>query len=253
MKIRTLIAEDDLSQRNVLLEYARGLNLEVISTVSSGTRIVEEVLSKKPDLLLLDISLMKLNGLEAYKRILEMGLSPHVIFISGSLDSHHLVGAFEYDSLDYIVKPFTFERFSKAINKARNAIQARSLIELPTENPVRWIKMKQKYRELRLKEDQIILVEKNNLLRNKSLVYLSNGNVEETSTQLSEIKESCSDMIVYSHRSYLINLMHVVGILPDQVIPKNFVIQFERPDITAPLTRKYYREIRESYERLKGR
>lgn len=252
MKIKTIIAEDDLSQRTVVHEYASELGLEVVCTVSSGTRLVEETLLHQPDLLFLDISLMKLNGLDAYRRILEMGLNPNLIIISGSIDSKHLVAGFEFDSVDYIVKPYTFDRFAKAVNKAKRTIEAKHLLMNSTsDNPSRWILMKQNYRELRLKEDQILLVEKSNLFRNRTNVYLINGTIEETTSQLSEIKDLCSELIVYSHRAYLINLAHVVGIQPDKFISKNFIVQFENTGLTAPLTRRYYKDFQDSYDRYK--
>ncbi|WP_240416710.1 LytR/AlgR family response regulator transcription factor [Paenibacillus periandrae] len=252
MKIKTIIAEDDLSQRTVLNKFAIELGLDVVCTVSSGTRLVEEVVQRQPDLLLLDISLIKLNGLDAYRQILTLGLNPNVIIISGSIDSKHLVAGFEVGSVDYIVKPYTFERFSKAINKAKHAIETKHLLPSNVDKDARLILMKQKYRELQLKEDQIIFVEKCNTFRNRTNVYLTNGTIEETTTQLSEIKERCSEKIVYSHRSFLINLIHVAGIQPDKLITKAFVIQFENTIRTAPLSRRKYNEILEYYERFRN-
>lgn len=250
MNIRTIIAEDNPSQRTVIDMYANKLGLDVICTVSSGTRLVDETMKWKPDLLLLDISLSKLNGLDAYKQILELGLNPNVIIITGSLDSRHLITGYEYDSLDYIVKPITFDRFEKAINKAKRMIEAKLVLENLDERNHRLITLTHNYREFTVSEDQIFLIEKTPSSRNRTTVYLVNGEMIETTNQLSEIKENCSGKIVYSHRSYLINMTHIRSIQPDALISRNFIVNFNNQSKTAPLTKRYYKEFQESYESL---
>ncbi|RRJ54818.1 DNA-binding response regulator [Paenibacillus oralis] len=239
---KVLIAEDDIHQMSLLKKIINDMDLVIVSTVSSGIRLIEETKQHKPDIILLDIRLKKLDGISGIKEIHAAGLHPQVIFVTGSLKPEHLLAGFEFESVDYITKPINEIRLKKAINKAKDQIHAKKLLDADVQESIHWVILKQNYRDVTVAENQIIYVEKDKLHRNKYIVHLKDGTLLETSTQLKEIKEMCSDNLVYSHRSYLVNALYIAAIQPDGHISKSYTISLEHTSDKVPLTKKNINE-----------
>src|SRR6266496_3758915 len=107
--IRTLIVDDEPIARKTI----RGLiqhdpDIEVIGECGNGFAAVEMIESNTPDLLFLDIQMPGLNGFETLASI-ENGNYPEVIFVT-AFDTYAL-RAFDVHALDYLLKPYTDERF----------------------------------------------------------------------------------------------------------------------------------------------
>jgi two-component system response regulator LytT len=252
-RYKVIIAEDDIHQMSLLKMYASELGLVVVSTVSSGVRLVEEAKIHKPDIVLLDIGLKKKDGITAFKEILEAGIHPELIFVTGSLDPQHILAGFEFDSVDYLTKPVQEARFNRAIKKAKEAIYAKKLLQAAVEpENIKWVVLKQNYRDVTIAENQIIFVAKDKLARNKYNVHLKDRTILETSTQLKDIKEMCSDNLVYSHRSYLVNVLYITSIQPDGLFSKNYNISLEYTDEKVPLTKKNYLEASDVFSKFRA-
>jgi DNA-binding LytR/AlgR family response regulator len=250
-RYKVLIAEDDFHQMSLLKRCATEMDLVIVSTVSSGIRLIEETKLHKPDIILLDIGLKKLDGISAIKEIHAAGLYPQMIFVSGSLNPEHLLAGFELESVDYITKPINENRFKKAIHKAKEQIHARILLDADNQETINWVVLKQNYRDVTVAENQIIYVEKDKLFRNKYIVHLKDGTIVETSTQLKEIKEMCSDNLVHSHRSYLVNVLYITAIQPDGHINKSYNISLSHTPDKVPLTKKNYNEAAEVFAKFR--
>ncbi|WP_109852072.1 LytTR family DNA-binding domain-containing protein [Aquimarina sp. AU58] len=116
--INCLIIEDEHGAQEVLQNYIdRTPFVNCLGVYESGLDIRFEEL-KKVDFMFLDIQLPELNGLSFLKTLIN---PPKVIVTTAYPD--YAVDAFEEDVLDYLVKPFSYERFFKAITRARNQIQ----------------------------------------------------------------------------------------------------------------------------------
>jgi DNA-binding LytR/AlgR family response regulator len=116
--LRTFILEDDVMMRNVLRSYVKrtaGLVLTGSSScpVESGALLAEEPV----DLLFLDIGLPILDG---FRFLASLASRPLVVVVSARPD--HAAKAFDHDVIDYLYKPFTYERFLKAVERARASL-----------------------------------------------------------------------------------------------------------------------------------
>ena len=122
MEIKCLIVDDEQLARKLLQEYiAKMPNLELAGQCKNPLEAME-VLGKTPvDLMFLDIQMPELTGVEFLKT---MQKRPVVIFTTAY--SEYALEGYELDIVDYLVKPFSFERFVKAINKASEYIQLKS-------------------------------------------------------------------------------------------------------------------------------
>lgn len=114
MKITCLIVDDEPLARNLLGEYAAKVPyLEVKETCASAIEAMEILRGEHVDLLLLDIQMPDITG-TAFVKTLQR--KPLVIFTTAYSD--YALEGYELDVVDYLLKPITFERFLRAIDKA---------------------------------------------------------------------------------------------------------------------------------------
>ena len=116
--ITVLIVEDDPMVGFINKQYLNNIgDIEVLGPVYEESEIISLLESKKIDIILLDVFLPKKSGIEILKEIRNRKFLVDVIIISAANNSEDLKEAFAYGAIDYIVKPFQFERFEEAINK----------------------------------------------------------------------------------------------------------------------------------------
>ena len=114
MMYRALIVDDEELARQLIASYLK--RIQTIEVVGSCKNAVEAltILNRQPvDLLFLDIQMPGITGVEMIRTLVD----PPVIILTTAYSEYALEG-FELDVTDYLLKPFSFERFSRAINKA---------------------------------------------------------------------------------------------------------------------------------------
>lgn len=110
---RTILIDDEPLARNILREYLKGHpQFEVVAECGDGFGGVKAIAQHKPDLIFLDIQMPKINGFE----MLELLESPPGVIFTTAFDEYAMQ-AFERHAIDYLLKPFSQERFDKAIDK----------------------------------------------------------------------------------------------------------------------------------------
>ncbi|HEY6119076.1 MAG TPA: LytTR family DNA-binding domain-containing protein [Pyrinomonadaceae bacterium] len=124
-KVRTLIVDDESLARRTL----RGLlladpEIEVIGECRSGSEAVAFIRKQTPDLLFLDIQMPGMSGFETLSQIGVENI-PAIVFVT-AYDKYALK-AFEVHAIDYLLKPFTDERFAAALNQAKMQVQMKEV------------------------------------------------------------------------------------------------------------------------------
>ncbi len=115
MKIRCAIIDDEPLSIKVVEKYLADLpQLELVATCKNAFEAMELLRKESIDLIFLDINMPKLSGVSFLK---SLSKPPLVIFITAYPE--YAVEGFELEALDYLLKPFSFERFLKAINRAQ--------------------------------------------------------------------------------------------------------------------------------------
>lgn len=134
---RVLIIDDEPLARMVLQEYLQGMHdFEVIQECGDGFEGIKAINQHKPDLVFLDVQMPKINGFEMLE-LLEQ--RPAVIFATAF--DEYAIKAFEAHAVDYLLKPFSKERFEKAVEKyqgqnaAHNKKQTAELLETAAFSP----------------------------------------------------------------------------------------------------------------------
>lgn len=121
MKIRSLIIDDEPLAQRVIERYAEDLPcLEIIRKCSSAVEAIEVLHNEEIDLLFLDINMPRLSGLDFLKTF----KNPPLVIIVTAYSEFALQG-FELDVVDYLMKPYSFDRFARAVRKADELLRGR--------------------------------------------------------------------------------------------------------------------------------
>ena len=119
MKIQCLIVEDEPLARNLLADYVRKVPyLELLDTCINPIHAMDVLHNKQVDLLFLDVQMPEITGLGLLK-ILKA--KPLVILTTAY--SEYALEGYEHDVVDYLLKPISFERFLKAVDKVSQRLQ----------------------------------------------------------------------------------------------------------------------------------
>jgi two-component system LytT family response regulator len=118
---RAIIVDDEELARSIIREYlADHVEIEIVAECSNGFEAVKAVTELKPDLLFLDVQMPKLNGFE----VLEL-VESDVVVIFITAYEQYAVKAFEVHAVDYLLKPFSRERFDEALERAKEKLELR--------------------------------------------------------------------------------------------------------------------------------
>ena len=113
-KIKIIIIDDESLSREITKEYLSAKNnIEIAAECSNGFEAIKKINELKPDLIFLDIQMPKLNRFE----VLEL-LDDHPVIIFTNAYDNFAIKAFEVNAADYLLKPFSEERFNEALQKA---------------------------------------------------------------------------------------------------------------------------------------
>jgi two-component system, LytTR family, response regulator LytT len=114
MKLKCLIVEDEPIAQDILKSYLDKIDFaEVAAQMNNAIEAFNFLKINSVDLLFLDIKMPQMTGLELLKALPE---KPKVVITSAYRD--YAIDAFDLDVIDYLLKPYSFERFRKAVNKA---------------------------------------------------------------------------------------------------------------------------------------
>jgi len=102
---RVLIVDDEPALLDLLLAYFLASQCEV-ETATNGTEAVVAVSRQRPDVVLLDINMPRMNGVEALKEIMKIDQSISVIMVTGNLELPATVDAIRNGAFGYVPKPF---------------------------------------------------------------------------------------------------------------------------------------------------
>ena len=122
-KLRTLIVDDEpLARRTIRDLLAEDPEVEVVGECGTGAEAVESIRTRPPDLLFLDIQMPGMDGFDVLSQV-ELERISAVIFVT-AYDAYALK-AFEVHALDYLLKPFTDDRFREALARAKSHVEMR--------------------------------------------------------------------------------------------------------------------------------
>jgi len=215
VKITAVIVDDEELARAVLREYLSGHpDIEIVAECSNGFEAVKAVSELAPDLLFLDIQMPKLNGFEVLELI---GQGPAVVFVTAY--DQYALRAFEVHAVDYLLKPFTPERLSEALERTRQRMEQHKASPVPdlvkqtraSTKPVERVLVKDGSRVHVIPVDKIDYIEAQD-----DYVGIKTGGKEylkqDTMAELESLLPP--ERFIRIHRSYILNIDRLMRLEP---------------------------------------
>jgi len=199
--LKAIIVDDEPLAHEIILDYLADIPfVEVVAQCYLATQALNYISENQVDLLFLDVNMPKLSGLELLKVLTN---KPQVIITSAYQE--YALESFELDVCDYLLKPYRYDRFLKAINKAHEQVKLQGLstepcTEVDNEEQTIFIKVDKKLIQLNLAE--IVFFE---AYGNYVKVWL-NETVYLTPRTLSSFEEQLADnqAFIRVHKSFII-------------------------------------------------
>jgi two-component system LytT family response regulator len=211
IKIRTLIIDDESLARDLLRHYlTNDGRVEIIGECSNGFEGLLAIQGLNPDLVFLDIQMPKITGFE----MLELITSPPEIIFSTAYDQY-AIRAFETNAIDYLLKPYPYERVVAALNKAveklkikRTSPQIGKLLETFDENSgiINRVVVKLGRKIRIIPVESIYYIESQD---DFVMIYCKEGHFLKQKTMKFFEKHLDADHFVRVHRSYLLNISYI--------------------------------------------
>jgi len=131
-KLGAVLVDDEELARALLREFIESSpDIEILGECANGFEAVKAITEQKPDLVFLDIQMPKLDGFEVLELI---GQDVAVIFVTAY--DQYAMRAFDEHAVDYLLKPFSLDRFQKALERARQRLGAKGSEQAPAVKPV---------------------------------------------------------------------------------------------------------------------
>jgi two-component system LytT family response regulator len=125
--IHVLVADDEAPARQRLIDLLRrDSQVEAVAEAADGEAAVESIQERHPDLVFLDVQMPELDGLGVIDAIGAAEM-PLTVFVTAY--DQHAIRAFESNALDYLLKPFSDERFEATMARAKSRLDERSIRE----------------------------------------------------------------------------------------------------------------------------
>ena len=215
VKYNCLVVDDEPIARKIIVNYIEQMPLlQLMAERINAFDAIEYLRTNhNVDIIFLDINMPNLSGFELV-RILQ----PRQPVIFTTAYAEYAVESYELSAVDYLVKPFSFERFTKAVYKAVNVVKraGRPAPEIvPDKTRVIFIKSDGKNYPVSI--DDILYCE---AMKNYTMVVLNNGQKLMPLIPLSKFETSLSQAggaFIQIHRSYLISMKNITAVSPTHV------------------------------------
>ncbi|MEM8762964.1 MAG: LytTR family DNA-binding domain-containing protein [Bacteroidota bacterium] len=223
-RFKTLVVDDELeAQKRLQLYLGKFEALELLPSCQNGKEALDIIREATPDIVFLDVEMPEMNGLEVLKHCTPP--FPYIIFVTAY--NQYAVEAFAQNAVDYILKPYTFERITISVERAIDAIEKDRLSLLneqlkdllfslsdksqmrPTKNYVQRIAVKSIGQTTFVPVAEIIHIEAADQYVE---VHTSKKKhmVRESMDKLESILNPST--FFRTHRSHIVNLKHVVAL-----------------------------------------
>ena len=240
--IKAILIDDEPLARSIVKEFLQNHEqIEIVQECNDGFEGVKAIMQLKPNLIFLDIQMPKINGFEMLELLEE---KPAVIFTTAF--DEFAIKAFETHAVDYLLKPFTKERFDKALEKFFNQapiykkntealLQSASTLPSQSERVVVKTAGKIKIipvpeiRYLEAADDYVkIFTNEGSFLKNKTMGFFENILPQ--------------DQFVRTHRSFIINVQEITRIDPYE---KENHLAILKSGARIPVSKNGYGKLRE--------
>ena len=241
--MRIIIVDDEALARGVVREYlAEHPDVEIVAECANGFEAVKAITELAPDLVFLDIQMPKLDGFEVAE--LAGGKTRYVF---ATAFDQYAIKAFEFHALDYLLKPFSQQRFDQALAHARGsvgsvedagAVGAMVRDAVARNKPLCRVLIRDGAKVHVIASEKIDYIEAQDdyvQIRSEGKSYLKNQTLSELEAQLE------AERFLRIHRSYIVNIECVSRI---EQATKDSHVAILKDGSKLPISRSGYQKIR---------
>ena len=225
--MKCIIIDDEPLAHKVIRNYVENLEfMEVVSSFKGAVEAIGYLNSHAVDLIFLDINMPVLKGLDFLRTMQH----PPMVIITSAYQEYALE-SYELEVMDYLLKPFSFERFLKAVNKAQHQqklVQATAQskdavpVSVPSDDRI-FVKSEKKMHQIRLRDIQFL-----EGAGSYVKIHLSHPSKEEmimTLDRLTNFEKSLPpEDFVRVHKSFVVATAHIETIEGNRIVIGNHVI-----------------------------
>jgi two-component system, LytTR family, response regulator len=240
MALSLLIVDDETLARKLLREYlTHHTDIAIVGECENGEEAVDAIARLNPDLILLDVSMPILNGLE----VLELtGRTQGVIFTT-AYDQHALT-AFDLHAVDYLLKPFSQERFDTAIARAKKLLKT-SPAEIPAlikDTKIQRIVVRDRGQIYRIPVADIDYIE---VQDDYISIHWNGKSILKTQSLRALEAQLDAEEFVRIHRSFMVRLAALKGV---ERVGKDVLVAVLHDNTKLPISRAGYERIKSKLE-----
>lgn len=218
MSIKYIIVDDESVAHDIIRKYGSLLpGMQLMQDCYDAIEAIEYLNSNTVDLIFLDLNMPKLKGFEFLKTL----PNPPKVIVTTAYKEYALEG-YELNIVDYLLKPFSFERFLKAINKA--CIDASKTTSIPhevhDEKPERTF-LRSNNKDIQVVFDDILFAEASG---NYVKIVLKEETITIRGTLSSIMELIPTDGFVQVHRSFMVALKHINRIEGNQIFIGHYTV-----------------------------
>ncbi len=240
---KEIIIDDEILARSIVAEYLQAYpELQLVQECNDGFEGLKAIMQHQPDLIFLDIQMPKITGFE----MLELVEQPPAVIFTTAFDEY-AIKAFETHAVDYLLKPFSKERFDKAIQKwldqkpAAAVAATENLLETtalaPGQNQRIVVKNGAKIKIIPVQEVLYLEAADDYVkIHTADSYYLKN----KTMTHFEKALDT--QQFARCHRSYMVNVQHIVRIDPYE---KDGHIAILKSGAKVPVSKTGYVKLRQ--------
>jgi len=244
-KIRALIIEDESPARDLIRFMLKDHpEIEVVGECGDGFCGAKEIKEKRPDLIFLDIQMPKLTGFELLEVLDER---PQVIFTTAF--DQYAIRAFELSAVDYLLKPFSKERFDGALAKAVSLIGMENQEPVKIENLINTATEAEGYlTRIVFRNGAGIKIIPLNLISYLAaeddyvMIYYNEGKALKPKTMKYYEEHLPPTLFLRIHRSFMVNVEHITRLEP---YSKDNYVAILKSGEKIPVSRAGYKLLRE--------
>lgn len=217
-----IIIEDQPPAQRILKKYIEDIGtLQLKATFSNAIQAMEFLKKEEIDLMFLDIHLPKISGID----FLKMVPNPPDVILTTAF-SEYALESYEFNVVDYLLKPFSFQRFVKAVSKV--PIKNNSASNDNNVNPKKEIFIKSGYEHIKIIIDDIFYIKSD---ADYTEIFLPNKKYLSSEPLRYWLEKLDNNQFMRIHKSYIINISKIEKVVSNQV--------FLNDEIAIPIGRAF--------------
>jgi len=213
MKIRSVIIEDEPFALKLMEGFVNITeSLDLMGSFSNPVKGFDYLRSEEVDLVFLDLYMPDMGGLEISQLVKD---DVKIIFTTAYKE--YALEGFKVNAFDYLLKPFDYEEFAGAVQKAKDYFTAAALLGNDEEELI----IRADHKQYRVKPSEIMFLEN---VKNYVIFRLVDGSKIMALISLKSLVETLPDFFVKVHRSYVVNLNYIEQSSANSIKIKDFIV-----------------------------